>query len=131
MHLKRRMTLAMVAAGLAWAPAVFAQSSGAGGAGAGDGTPLSQRRLEGRVERVDPQNHALFVTINGQSEAKKLSVAPNAHVIRDGLSVPLADVRPGDQLEAVFPSDDLARTRPWQLEARSPDGRRAPWGASD
>lgn len=129
--------------GLASSSVAMAQS-GAGGAG-GDGTPLSQRRLEGRVVSVDPQHRSFQIGVigraiagaqamptNGQdaTDAKQLTVAPNAHIVRDGLSVPFAELRPGDEVRATFLSDDLARTRPWEIEARSPDGREAPWGVT-
>ncbi len=58
----------------------------------------------------------------------KLQIASNATVIRDGLNVPLAEVRPGDEVRAIFLTDDLTRTHPWKVEVRSPHGREAPWG---
>ncbi len=107
-----------LALGLGWSTVALAQS----------GTPLSQRQLEGRVKSVDPQDRTVTLQGRDQDEGPKLTIAPNAHVIRDGLDVPLDQVKPGDEVRAQFLSDDLPRNRPWQLEARSPRGREAPWG---
>ena len=90
-----------------------------------DGTPLSQHSLEGRVVSVDSQKRSFQI---GTAETKKLVVAPNAHIIRDGLNVPFDELRPGDQVRAMFLSDDASRSHPWEIEARSARGREAPWG---
>src|SRR5512138_625807 len=98
-----------------------------------DGTPLSQQKLEGRVVSVDVEQRSLQIATaqaDGQqgatTETKKLTVAPNAHVIRDGRDVPSKELKAGDQVRASFLSDDLARSHPWQIEAQSPRGRQAP-----
>jgi hypothetical protein len=136
-----------LAVGLAFASVALAQN----------GSPLAERRLEGRVVSVDPQDHSLTVDwsarapVDPEAAARyratardersawtdesgrrasttKLTVAPRATVVRDGLNVRIDEVQPGDDVRASFMSDDLARTRPWQLEVRSPDGVEAPWG---
>ncbi len=133
-----------LAVGLAWASVAMAQS----------GTPLAQRRLEGRVASVDPQDHSLSVDTTERApsvadrpvgrrvrrqdrqawspapgdEITKLRLAPGATVVRDGLNVSVDEVRPGDDVRASFLADDATRTHPWQLEVRSPRGREAPWG---
>ncbi len=134
--------LAGLAFGLAWASLAAAQ----------DGTPLSQRRIEGRVVSVDPQDGSVTVDesagalsvgasrhhrarharqeIAAPSEAKlaRLRVPPRAMVVRDGLDVRFDEVRPGDEVRASFLTGDPTDTHPWQLEFRSPGGRTAPWG---
>ncbi len=133
-----------LAVGLAWASCAMAQS----------GTPLAQRRLEGRIVSVDPQDHSLTVDTSARAVSvaepirharrqarqapspapggptTKLQVAPGATVVRDGVNVPLAEVRPGDDVRASFLTDDLTRTHPWQIEVRSRRGREAPWGVT-
>jgi hypothetical protein len=64
------------------------------------------------------------------TDRKQLTVAPRAHVVRDGLNVAFDELQPGDALRATFLSDDLARTQPYQLEALSPGGRAGPWGVN-
>ena len=104
-----------------------------------DGTPLSPKKLEGQVVSVDRQDRSLQVGVNQDratapaqgkngaiAETKKLTIAPNAHIIRDGVNVSFDELKPGDQVRATFLSDDTARTRPWEIEARSPNGRVAP-----
>ncbi len=149
--------IAGLALGLAWAFTAAAQ----------DGTPLSQRPLDGRVVSVDPKDHSMVVDTSDRAHASaqardrmreasasmrhqhhaagherrtamsgdverahdvKLEMAPRATVIRDGLNVPLDQVRPGDDVRAMFLTDDPTRTHPWKVEVRSPDGREAPWG---
>jgi hypothetical protein len=115
--------------GLSWTSVATA----AGGGSGGDGTPLSQYRLEGPVVSVDQQQRSFQVGVNegapqtmpkkrrqeATTETKKLTVAPNAHIIRDGLNVPFDELQPGDQVRAMFLSDDPARNHPWEIEARS------------
>lgn len=112
-----------LAVGLAWASVVMAR----GGARGGGGTPLSDYRLVGRVVSVDRQQWSFQVAREGAEATTKLMVAPNAHIIRDGLNVPFDELQPGDEVRASFLSDDLTRTHPWEIEARSPGALVAPW----
>jgi hypothetical protein len=116
--------IAGLAVGLGWVSVAMAR----GGARGGDGTPLSDYRLVGRVVSVDPQQWSFQVATAGTQATTKLTVAPNAHIVRDGLNVPFDELQPGDDVRASFLSDDLTRTHPWEIEARSPGGRVAPWG---
>jgi exosome complex RNA-binding protein Csl4 len=120
-----------LALGLSWTSVAMA-----------DGTPLSQKRLEGRVVSVDRQQRSFQIGVNdgGQTkpggrgtataETKTLIVAPNAHITRDGVNVPFDELKPGDQVRASFLSSDIARTHPTEIEARSPANREAPWGVT-
>jgi len=130
-----------LALGLSWTS--VATAAGGGGRGRGGGTPLSEYRLEGWVVSVDPQQRSFQVVVNlgartgptngrqgTTTETKKLTVAPNAHIIRDGLNVPFAELQPGDLVRVAFLSDDFTRSHPWEIEARSPYGPETPWGVT-
>lgn len=109
-----------LAAALAWGPAAPARGVPPGG-----GVSLSPRTLDGNVVAVDPERHTLAVEEAG-GRRTTLTVAPRSTVVRDGLNVPFAEVRPGDRVKASFLADDLDRTRPWRLELWSerPPGAR-------
>src|SRR5512138_2324904 len=114
MTMKRYCTIVGVVAGLAWASVAMAR----GGGRDGGGTPLSERRLVGRVVSVDPQRWSFQVATVGARSTTKLTVARNAHIVRDGLNVPFNELQPGDDVSVSFLSDDFTRTRPWGIEAR-------------
>lgn len=117
------------AIGLAAACASAALARG-GGRGRGGGTPLSDYRLVGRVVSVQPRQWSFEVATTGAQAPTKLTVAPNAHIVRDGFNVPFDELQPGDDVRASFLSDDPTRTHPWEVEARSAAGRVAPWGVT-
>jgi hypothetical protein len=113
---------------LSWTSVATARGGGRAG---GHGTSLSPHWLEGWVVSVDPQQRSFEVGVNDRqaasTETKRLTVAPNAHIIRDGLNVPFNELKPGDQVRVAFLSDDFSRSHPWQIEARSPWGPETPW----
>jgi hypothetical protein len=108
-----------LALALAWASPAAAHGLPPGG------VSLSPRTLDGRVAIVDLRRHALTVEEAG-GRRTTLTVAPRATVVRDGLNVPFAEVRPGDQVKATFLAEDLDRTRPWRLELWSERSPGAP-----
>ncbi len=87
-----------------------------------------RRAAAARRDAATSQQHTAMMGDVERATDTKLEVAPNATVVRDGLNVPLDQVRPGDDVRAIFLTDDLTRTHPWKLEVRSRHGREAPWG---
>ncbi len=114
---------AFLAVALAWAGAAFAQ------AGGGDGTPLSSKRIEGRVQNVDPHEGTLTLRAKGDVQPQKIDVGRDTRIVKDGLNTSIADVRPGDDVRASFLNDNP--THAWQLEVPSQNGKTAPWGVGE
>lgn len=93
-----------LALALAWAPGATAQS----------GTPLAQRRLEGRVVSVDPQDHSVTVDWRHRLTGDELAAAaapawPAAR--RHGRDGRWAAPPPDPRAAAAMPSDPASTTK--------------------